>query len=590
LTVARKRDTNSCAPIALSVTHIFTSAGAATNFESATGTDIIYTCDDNKCLQVFSSSYKDDTTNNLYSCNDDGACSKETLADGNVYLSGVATISTTQPYLTYGLTQCSKSVGDFAPSDCKKVSSPSGHYINTLGTKSTRNPSCIIKCTSGKCLAMDAGNNSFYVSASEKLIKCGNGDGCAFVEDVTNDSGTDYTKGYLLDYSGLVDTNTSTKLILCTSTKCINPTITDGHYIDMADNNIIHCVDGLCKTEAHGAGANSPKYYLDAATKKVIQCTNGAKCTLIDKPLKGYYLNSGNPEKPVIQCTGASTDPCSEASALTTNKCEKVGNIISDSGIFICFSDDNTLPKANAAVQIQSTGNASHIAYKTLFLEDKADFPGASQKTVDVKINNDGSAYILEEASLPTCGETCNEKYCIKESGGKVLIYTNGGSGLDCTVITGEASSTAIVYSTLDGTSKNPESETPDLAYSCTYDSDGKATKCELVKGYTQKATKTVQCSGWKNDPCTVVDTSSLTTNCVDVDDGNLGKFSNNLGVCFSTDATYGGINLPADSTTYTLFYTTEINPYYGWSKNTFLPLALTSKTFLVTKATGNNI
>lgn len=471
------------------------------------------------------------------------------------------------------------------------MDSPSGYYINSAATPASGNPSALIKCTEGKCIAVDAGNNSFYISASEGLMKCGNGNGCSIVADVTNDSGTDYTKGYVLDYSALVEAGTSTNLISCTSTKCTNPTtLTNGYYIDrITGTNIIHCVDGTCKTSAHSASATTPKYYLDATTKKVIKCNN-TKCELIDKPIKGYYLNSGDSGKEVIQCNGAGSNPCSEASAITSDSCEKVGNIVSSTNIYICFTDDSSLTLANAAVQIQSATNAANaIQYKTLFLDESSDFPGASTKTVNIKINNDGSAYILEVASLPTCGDTCDGKHCIKESSGKKLIYNNGGIGSTCKTITGTASKTGMVYFKTDGTSVDPDSGTPDMAYSCTYGSDGNATKCELVKGYTQTATKTVQCSGWKDDPCSVVATSGIITGCASTDDGNLGIFSSVLSVCFSDDETYGGINLPtSDSvTTYYLFYTNEINKYYGLGKHQFLSLALTSSSATVTQATG---
>jgi len=537
----------------------------------------IYVCNSsNVCTQIISSGYKDE--NNLYSC-DDGTCSTlktNSLADGQTYLNGVATISATQPYLTYGLVEVSGGTGI---ANCKTVSSPSGVYLNSV--VGSGYPNALIKCESGKCRAIDGVNGKFYIS-SKKLIKCGSN--CVIEGTLTN-----YISGYLLDYDSKVgELDIFTKLISCTSTECTSVTPVVGSYINKGETDkIINCFDIRevnCEAHRHGGTNAKPTYYYDGISKKLISCNDNG-CSFVDKNYKGYFLNSGSSflnsgssTKPIIKCTGAATNPCT-AEEVTETTCSKAGRVKKVGGdIYLCVSAndaDDHINMATATVQYRSVVAAN-------------EFPGNNASTdFTVRVDSDGKVLLMEDGiSLPACGSTCAEdEHCFDGT----IIKTKSGTDTTCIpVISEEASTPKVLYFTED-TKVVAEADVASndivYAYKCAYsatengEDSGKydATSCEMVRGYagtTVNTSNTVYCSGWKYDLCTfAVTASGLETTCEKVKLINEGK------IC--TDST--GVDLAPGNV---LFYPTEANEYYGirlTSNSGFVGLELTANSAMVT-------
>jgi len=556
---------------------VFTNTSFNTDKTTGETPAYIYVCNSsNVCTQIISSGYKD--ASNLYSC-DDGTCTLKTnsLADGQTYLNGVATISATQPYLTYGLVEVS---GGTEISNCKTVSSPSGIYYNYAVPSLL--PNALIKCESSKCRAIDGVNGKFYIS-SKKLIKCDAN--CAVVSDT--DLASTYSSGYLIDYDSQVgELDIFTKLISCTSTECTSVTPVVGSYINKGETDkIINCFDIRevnCEAHRHGGTNAKPTYYYDGISKKLISCNDNG-CSFVDKNYKGYFLNSGSSflnsgssTKPIIKCTGAATNPCT-AEEVTETTCSKAGRVKKVGGdIYLCVSAndaDDHINMATATKQYRSVVAAN-------------EFPGNNASTdFTVRVDNDGKVLLMEDGiSLPACGSTCVEnKHCFD---GTIIKTKVGGDETTCIPITNEASTpnpNPVLYFKEDTTKVDAGNVDSNVyAYKCTYSSTANdagtydATSCEIIKGYvaTNIGTNSLYCSGWKYDICTfAVTATGLGTTCEKVKLINEGK------ICTIPD----GVDLGDGSV---LFYPTEANEYYGirlTSNTGFVGLELTSTSAMVT-------
>jgi len=554
--------------------YIFESADytAETFGNSDVNDALIYSCDSQKCTQIISSGFKGTTL--YYTCSD-GLCNKvASLVVGQTYLNGVATISATQPYLTYGLVEVSGGTGI---ANCKTVSSPSGVYLNSV--VGSGYPNALIKCESGKCRAIDGVNGKFYIS-SKKLIKCGSN--CVIEGTLTN-----YISGYLLDYDSKVgELDIFTKLISCTSTECTSVTPVVGSYINKGETDkIINCFDIRevnCEAHRHGGTNAKPTYYYDGISKKLISCNDNG-CSFVDKNYKGYFLNSGSSflnsgssTKPIIKCTGAATNPCT-AEEVTETTCSKAGRVKKVGGdIYLCVSAndaDDHINMATATKQYRSVVAAN-------------EFPGNNASTdFTVRVDNDGKVLLMEDGiSLPACGSTCVEnKHCFD---GTIIKTKVGGDETTCIPITNEASTpnpNPVLYFKEDTTKVDAGNVDSNVyAYKCTYSSTANdagtydATSCEIIKGYvaTNIGTNSLYCSGWKYDICTfAVTATGLGTTCEKVKLINEGK------ICTIPD----GVDLGDGSV---LFYPTEANEYYGirlTSNTGFVGLELTSTSAMVT-------
>lgn len=509
----------------------------------------------------------------LYSCIN-GNCKKVgdtvdgELPDDSHFLSGTATVSKTDPIISHtDLVSCPTKT---TIAKCVTVSSPVGYYKNYYVTDTKKS---LIHCNSSHKCSMedsegDATDNGYYLNSgtdkdTKPLIKCTNS-ACSTATKIDEEK-------FVLDYSSKIGTtNTFTNLISCSGDTCSNPnveSIPDGYYINAhKSNSLIQCKDGVCSLFTHGGGGSDPKHFYDSINKKVITCTTD--CAFEDTSLKGYFLNDGNSEKPVIKCTGATSNTCSEVSAEST--CSSVGGIKRDGEghVFLCVSSTNTDPNHMEIVNDNSRDPAT--IYRSL---QGGSFPGSSVQNFTVRSDKDGKIILMEEdgAGLPACvANSCESgKHCIENN----IIKTGNGA---CTAITGTKDTPAVKYFKKDTTTATPGTHEVYVAYMCYFVGGTSATKCDLIKGYatiTGGTSKTVYCRGWNNDPCTTLVTASgLGTDCEKV------KLIDNGKVCTVPN----GDTLSA---TKVIFYQSGINEYYGISGNNpgFYVLSLNTDYAIIT-------
>jgi len=304
---------------------------------------------------------------------------------------------------------------------------------------------------------------------------------------------------------------------------------------------------------------------------------------------KGYYLNAGSDdEKVVIKCDGSNCEAIEPEDNCAIGKVIKEGTSIK-----LCITDDN---KGEIAV---ATGADAIPTYETLKVAADA-FPGVTiedgknDKKIAVKLKTDGSALLLEPASLPGCvasPESSTDKckisddevvdYCILEE----KIYKSDTNA--CALLTNDNVGTTIFFFKDDGSAVDVTATTPDtpnMAYKCTFDKASESepvalTKCELVKGYVKINDDFYQCNGWKGEECQKI----TLTNCSNDANGLLGNFNSKKSICFSENS---GVSLPTanESTPSLLAFTlSSTSSKYGMMMDDVVTLSLSSTEALVT-------
>eukprot|EP00833_Pecoramyces_ruminatium_P006858 jgi/Orpsp1_1/1180890/evm.model.c7180000075024.2 len=208
-------------------------------------------------------------------------------------------------------------------------------------------------------------------------------------------------------------------------------------------------------------------------------------------------------------------------------------------------------------MRIESDSGLPEKTYKSVVSSNE--FPGNNASgSFTVRNDNDGKVILMEENVLPPCGSQCTsqDNYCIT---GNIIKIGDGSN--NCDTITSNDQGSKALYFRKDYTLVSDPSTTnvPDIAYICTFGEEPyKATKCELIKGYTTSSTNMIYCSEWKNDPCTIVvkeDGLGDDSTCESIKKVKLidtGK------ICTSI----GGEAVSADKNIF--LYPTEANEYYG--------------------------
>ncbi|OUM64188.1 hypothetical protein PIROE2DRAFT_60823 [Piromyces sp. E2] len=515
-------------------------------------------------------------------------------AQGKFFVDGKTIVDASATPPTYkNLITCTDAETPVCTSDTASVL---GFLLNGGVTSGAKLTNALIQCyasgSSKICKQLNGSASNYYLNggsdkADNPLIYCANdNNGC---------SKSAATVGYYLDGSSPVGTSTTefSKLINCSGEKSCSSLAIDstklGYYIDAADTTntkIIYCenVSGTikCSSRAHEAQANAPKHYLDAATKRVITCVNDGPCTLEDASIKGYFINSGKTNS-LIKCNGSSCE-------VVTASNKKAGGysivISSPAGIYLCLTDKCTADTERVEIKINDSGTASYHSITVA----KNVFPGVSKDSViPVKVDKDGSAFLLEAASLPTCSSTANPGPC--KVGGKPLgngvhcissnkIYYVGDSG-NCGLVTNAQAEDKVFYFGPDNkavTNPTENNSVVSIAYICTFTGEAPALEsCKIAKGYTYSSSKQVICSGWKKDTCTVI--SPIPTSCDGLSDGSL----TSLKMCISRTEKY---TLPTSAgTSYAAYNTTDISSIYGKNKNEIVFLGITYKGSAVESA-----
>ena len=296
----------------------------------------------------------------------------------------------------------------------------------------------------------------------------------------------------------------------------------------------------------------------------------------------GYYLNAGSDEtKPIIACDKTKCEAIPPESSCAVGKVIKEGTSLK-----LCIS-----ATVKQEIAIDAEGNGTPI-YETLTVGPNA-FPGIDVETgktekIAVKFKTDGSVLFLESASLPKCIDSpvSQDSKC-KINNDEVTDYCI----LDTKIYKSDTNSCALLADT-DGTillfnddssiadvTKDPNPDTPTMAYKCTFDDNSGLDKCELVKGYIQIDGTPYQCNGWKGEICEQVTLS----NCNDNTKGLLGNFDSKPSICFGASF---GVTLPngtEDTPSLLAFSIQTTSSEYGMMAGDVITLSLTSKEALVT-------
>lgn len=546
---ARKRSTGtSCAEAAVTEgLNLFKD-----DFTSGTlGTDdgYIYDCNSSdKCTQFTDLGYFDDTSDILYV--NDGT-NKFTAINGE---SGGKLQDNSAPlYFLTKANELVKCTGAIVAT-CGKVTIASGYYINS-GVSGT-NIDAIISCSSDTCELIDGEDQYILNAGSDKdtkpFIKC-EGSGC-----VVNDE----------------------------------PKAAAGYYITNPNSaNIIKCVDDneiTCTSSAHVGSSTVPKYFIEGKTNKLIKCVESATfCVVQEKTMKGYYIDgTTNSSTMVISCNGETCSSIQEAQT-----CSKVGQVIkkTDNKYYLCISTSDS----DAILLKKDSGEDDE--YKTITLANGSDFPGnGSTKTITVKIDKEGRAFLLEENKLPECGTNCqgtgNGKYCTAVEGGKLKIKIRSGDA--CGTITlntvfgsSDAGDYPAYFDDTYAVVAKVSAGSATMSYICTLADNGGVAidSCELVKGYNTIGENVIYCSNWIGEKCVTTANGSVPP-CTF---GNV-NIGTSKASCVGSGDDNSNIQLPTGSETkYVIFYNEEPNIYYGVAGSRFVSLAMTKTTLTVTTKTG---
>jgi len=290
--------------------------------------------------------------------------------------------------------------------------------------------------------------------------------------------------------------------------------------------------------------------------------------------MKGYYLDAGSNDesKTVISCNGTKC----EAIPIIDSTCNP-GKVIDSDGIKLCINENDT-----KSIEVAINNDATP-SYETLTIIANG-FPGATVAgNIAVKLNTDGSALLMERASLPICkNEQSNSTKC-KDSSNNIVphcilggkIYKSGDEdSTTCTLITSDSSGTISNLYKNDGTLSSDGVDAT-MAYQCTFGSDDSKTleKCILVQGYVTVGSDIYQCNGWKGEVCQKLEDSDISECSEDTKNGILGKNDSNNILCFSDTTSF----LLPDTYSVLAFKLSETSSKYGMMTNEIVKLNLTA-------------
>jgi hypothetical protein len=581
-TPTRKRAIDHCTDIQIGDgVHVFKSASDP-NTEGTLGSDdgYLYDCSNHVCTQILGLGYYE-AGKALYTVGDDDVFTKATLE-----------ATTLKYYLTKNdeLIKCTSDT----VSTCLTQTITDGYFVNAAANTMTNG---IIKCSGSSCELKDAADGEFYLNqgadkddeteASRKpLISCTTDLKCATAAATATGN-----------YN---DAGDSSKIINCsTQYACTNPAAVEGAYLSATDGEIISCVKGdgnviTCSASAaHGGIDTAPVYYLeansDSTKRKIYRCVATGNCSLVTQPVNGIYLNKADStNQSYISCDGS----VCEIKA-TTETCTKAADVItSGSDLKLCIVNDD----ANAETLVSDT--TSEKSYLTLTLSSASDIKNNTKTKVTFIIDNEGRAFLAQDHKLPICvagaNGTCSSasKYCIDSSG---KIKVGDGDNNTCNAITiatvfGSITDAGVyaAYFTVEFEVKLvADAAQASMAYLCTFSDANTMVSCEWVKGYTKISSDNIYCSGWKGDYCGKTTTAS----CAD-SNNKIGEYSGATdGLCFKTGGEVldqSKVALPGAGTTNNIiFYSEDINAYYGVEASTYVSLYLTSTSATVTKDTS---
>jgi len=433
------------------------------------------------------------------------------------------------------------------------IKESSGKFVDaTIGSDSGQ----IFSCTNTGCTQYKSTYHYFSDGENPKLYGCDSTGRCT-------DKTSNISEGcYLIG----VPVNGKFSSIVCTNDdgngyeEQENPS---GFYLDASTstNTIIKCSENLCQSFNSNAATNEIKYYIDAATVgNLIICTS-TSCTS-SVASNGYYVDAGNSGK-FIKCNGGE---CSEAT--TETSCDKAGPVLS--GLKLCIA-------ASTPKSITTKASAPTYEFLTLVLTTDNDFPGGSAGKITIRIGSEGSIVMLEDGGLVGCIDNPQAECFDGSTTGQFCIATDTlykqSSASACTAVS--ITEDVFKYFKNDNKAATVGTDTISTLYQCKKDEG-----CSLAKGYVINSSNVVQCSGWKDVPCTTTPLTSLTT-CANNDNGKMGKDKK---LCFSKNYS---VALPSTGTEYLAFELTKTSEFYGKDEGEVVILSVSSKQAIVTKLLG---
>lgn len=274
-------------------------------------------------------------------------------------------------------------------------------------------------------------------------------------------------------------------------------------------------------------------FFIDGNDKKNIITCEGSKCTS-KKATFGYYLNGGEDKDTYNFLYCQYYHGCNKE-LITTSTCKSGMDVITkDNKYYVCLTDNGS---KTAEIKVddppvpvyEKITNCERISLLN------GSYTGDYRTKFDIKIGNDGSVLLLTKAALTGCINLSKANECVSEPCPKKCYPTAYGGeyciGNDAIIRYTKASATDV-YScqvidnkgfTATNVSGNiklhffnefyeiineitPGRKDINIAYKCTYNSANEITNCEIASGSFIINGNKIDCTGYRQDYCTVTD------------------------------------------------------------------------------------
>jgi len=278
-----------------------------------TSTDEACTLHTAKSFEVYKNANENETAKPIIKCGSNNCKTSETSAseNNNEYFKNAGNDGETP--LEYDIIECSK-IGESDASCIEVEKANEGVYLNS---------------------------NYIETGDNEQLIQCSSDNGCIGLRSESKDG------EYFVNAEALTNTNA---IILCINKKCEKqtpnsiPSFYVGYMKDEVDG-LIKCTDKENACEFKPAFTSQGYYINDGYNKaqnQTILCDSSDGCASLKVDL-GYYVNEGEPSKPIIKCEKEGTECVADISPNCPEvKDAKPGNYCYDDGQLKFFPENNS--------------------------------------------------------------------------------------------------------------------------------------------------------------------------------------------------------------------------------------------------------
>jgi len=278
-----------------------------------TSTDEACTLHTAKSFEVYKNANENETAKPIIKCGSNNCKTFETSAseNNNEYFKNAGNDGETP--LEYDIIECSK-IGESDASCIEVEKANEGVYLNS---------------------------NYIETGDNEQLIQCSSDNGCIGLRSESKDG------EYFVNSEALTNTNA---IIFCINKKCEKqtpnsiPSFYVGYMKDEVDG-LIKCMDKDKACEFKPAFTSQGYYINDGYNKaqnQTILCDSSDGCASLKVDL-GYYVNEGEPSKPIIKCEKEGTECIADISPSCPEvKDAKPGNYCYDDGQLKFFPENNS--------------------------------------------------------------------------------------------------------------------------------------------------------------------------------------------------------------------------------------------------------